>query len=194
MGDKRHKMRALLIVAAVAAAVGGYVGIKGILGPQKGGEITTISESALEKVIEISELSTVAYTYNAVAAAYAEDGTTLKYHVAYEGTVKAGINFEKIDIHVDEEQKQIRITIPEVEIQDYVIDPGKLDYIFEKNKYDEASVSSEAYKISLADLQKRAGEEEELLKLARENAIAAVEGLISPWVKQIDSEYTIEIR
>ena len=48
------------------------------------GTVTTISKASLEKVFEISELSTVDYSYNAVARAYEEDGATPKYYVAYE--------------------------------------------------------------------------------------------------------------
>ena len=62
------------------------------------GTVTTISKASLEKVFEISELSTVDYSYNAVARAYEEDGVTPKYYVAYEGTVTAGIDFSKIDL------------------------------------------------------------------------------------------------
>ena len=76
--------------------------------------MTTISEASLEKVIEINELATVDYTYNAIATAYAEDNETVKYNVAYEGVVNAGIDFKQIDIQLNAEENIIKITLPSV--------------------------------------------------------------------------------
>ena len=56
-----------------------------------------ITASSLEKVLEIDELSTAEYTYNAVAKKHSQDGKEIKYYVAYEGKVTAGVDFEKID-------------------------------------------------------------------------------------------------
>lgn len=105
------------------------------------GTVTTISKASLEKVFEISELSTVDYSYNAVARAYEEDGATPKYYVAYEGTVTAGIDFSKIVIDIDEDTKIITITLPESEIQNTTVDFGSMDYIFENKKYETETVS-----------------------------------------------------
>lgn len=82
------------------------------------GHVTTISEASLKKVFEITELSTADYTFNAIAKAYGEDETTIRYYVAYEGTVKVGINFSQITFDIDPEEKIITITIPEVEFHE----------------------------------------------------------------------------
>jgi hypothetical protein len=182
----------VLLVVLIAGGAGAY--FTGAIGGAKDGQITTITESTLKEVVEISELSTVEYTYNAVALSYLdEEKTKPKYHVAYEGRVKAGINFKDIGISVDEEQKTIKISIPEVKILDCSVNEGTLEYIFEKDKYNDLTVSSEAYKICKKDLEEKANKEGELLELARDNAISAVKGLIEPWVGQIDNEYTIEV-
>ena len=65
------------------------------------GEVTTITESSLEDVFEISELQTADYIYNAITKVYDDDGTTLTYYVAYEGTVTAGIDFSNVLIEVN---------------------------------------------------------------------------------------------
>lgn len=155
------------------------------------GKVTTISKASLEKVFEISELSTVDYAYNAIARAYEEDGETPKYYVAYDGTVTAGIDFSKIDIDIDEETKTINLTLPESEILNTTVDFGSMDYIFEKGKDESETVSQEAYELCRADLAERAAKEENLLKLARENAVTAVEALVEPWVQQLDEEYKV---
>ena len=132
----------VLLVVFIAGGAGAYM--TGAIGGAKDGQITTITESTLKEVVEISELSTVEYTYNAVALSYLdEEKTKPKYHVAYEGRVKAGINFKDIGISVDEEQKTIKISIPEVKILDCSVNEGTLEYIFEKDKYNDLTVSSE---------------------------------------------------
>ena len=193
---QQGKVSIAVIVLVLVFIVGGCaVAFKtGVIGGDKGGKVTTIAESTLKEVIEISELSTVEYAYNAVAYAYLdEEKTKLKYNVAYEGRVKAGIDFKDIEINVDEEQKKIKITVPEVKILDCSVNEGTLEYIFADDKYNDLTVSSEASKICKADLEEKVNNEEKLLVLARENAISAVQGLIQPWVEQIDNEYTIEV-
>lgn len=157
------------------------------------GEVTTITESSLEEVFEISELQTADYIYNAITEVYDEDGKNREYYVAYEATVTAGIDFSKVIIKIDNERKTIAITIPEVTIQDTIVNPGTLEYIFEKDKYDNENVYKEAYAICQADIDKKASSESELLRLAKENAKQVIEALITPWVQQIDSEYTVTI-
>jgi hypothetical protein len=157
------------------------------------GKVTTITESTIEDVFEISELQTADYIYNAITEVYDKDGKTLKYYVAYEGTVTAGIDFERVKTEVDNEAKTIRITVPDVSIQDTLVNPGTMEYIFTKEKYDDESVFQEAYSICQEDLKTRAYGEDELLQMAKENAKQVIEALVSPWVGQIDSEYTITV-
>lgn len=157
------------------------------------GEVTTITESSLKKVFEISELQTADYIYNAIAEVYGEDGETLKYYVAYEGTVTAGIDFGSVGIQIDEESKEITILVPAATIQDTVVNAGTLEYIFEKNKYDNENVYKEAYETCQTDLEKKASSETQLLEMAKDNAKQVIEALVTPWVEQIDSEYTVTI-
>lgn len=158
------------------------------------GTVNTISKASLEKVIEKSDLATIDYTYNAVAAVYDEDESNLKYHVAYEGVVTAGIDITKINIDTNEGEKIITITIPKSQIQDINVNMGTLEFIFSDEQYETETVSQEAYKASLTDLKNKANKEESLLSLARDNAVAAIKALISPWVEQIDGEYTVEVK
>ena len=158
------------------------------------GKVSTISEASLEKVFDISELSTADYTYNAIAKAYDEDGATVKYYVAYEGKVKAGIDFGKIKYDINEEEKIIHITIPEVEFTEKTVSPGTLEYIFKNKKSETENVYQEAFELCKQDLAERTDKEEELLQLAKENAVAVVEALVTPWVEQIDDEYKVVIQ
>lgn len=194
VGAIKKKIRTLIAGMVLAVMVIGFLCIKSELSHSDGKKVSTISESLLEEMKEINELSTVDYTYNAIAKVYAEDEETLKYYVAYDGTVTAGIDFNKIDIDVNEEEKKVILTLPDVEIQDVRIDMGTMDYIFTKNKYETETVSQEAYKASLADLENRVSQEDSLHEMARENAIASVKALFSPWIEQVDEQYTVEIK
>ena len=117
------KINPLKVLTSIPGLIKGVIGIivfvikKGFF-DSKEGEVTTISQSSIEKILDISELSTLEYTYNAVAAGYDEDGKTLLYHVAYEGTVSAGIDFDKLKVKVNPDKKEIRITVPEAKILD----------------------------------------------------------------------------
>lgn len=156
--------------------------------------LTTISESSLQKIIEINELSTVDYTYNATTSKTKADSNEVMYYVAYEGTVTAGIDFHEITFNVDEDNKLITITIPEVEIHNISVDMGTMDYIFTKSKYETETISQEAYKLCKADLKKRVESEDLLKETAKENAISSVEALFKPWIETIDKEYQVVIK
>lgn len=158
-------------------------------------KLKTIAESTLKEIIEINDLQTVEYNYNAIATKYTnKKKDTPKYHVAYEGIVKAGINFKQIKIEVNEEEKIVLIELPKVEIQEVEVKEETMDYIFEKQKYETEDIIKEATKLCKDDLEKRTENEDLLLETARENAISTIEALFSPWIKSIDNEYKVEIR
>ena len=90
--------------------------------------------------------------------------------------MSAGIDFDKLKVKVNPDKKEIRITVPEAKILDCSVNEGSLKYIFEKDEYNTATISADAYKVS------------------KENAISAISGLIEPWVDQVDDEYTVIIK
>lgn len=198
---KKYQKLAILGILAVIIIIIIFTGRnrEGIIDKAKNaiigedGRVTTISRASLDKVFEISELSTADYTYNAIATAYENDNKTVKYYVAYEGRVKAGIDFGKIEIEISEEEKLITITLPEIEFQEKTVDPATLQYIFKDKKNETETVYQEAFVLCERDLDKKTEQEEELLTLARENAVAVVEALVTPWVQQINNEYIVEI-
>ena len=191
---KWKKILLLFIVIAAAVIFGFYYADKqNSKKSDSTNRVTTISKSTLEKALEISELSTLDYTYNGVAEVKEDDGN-IKYHVAYKGTVTAGIDFNKIDISVNNKNMKITMKIPDAVIQDTNVDMGSMEYIFTDEEYNTETVSQEAYKASKSDLKKKADKETKLLSMAKDNAKNSVEALINPWVKQINKEYTVEIK
>ena len=116
------------------------------------------------------------------------------YHVAYEGMVIAGIEFDDIKIDVKENEKKIIITIPEIKIQDVKVNESTLDYMFLKNKYETETIAQEAYKLCIEDLKARITEENILYDTAKTNAKFSLEAMFKPWIETIDDTYTVEIK
>lgn len=182
----------LVIVAVILAA--GAVLWHQIGGGGGGKETKTILTSAkLEKVLKISELSTYQVTYNGVAAVEAED--ELLYNVAYHATVSIGLDMKEIQVKVEdpeEEQKKITVILPEIRIVDVEVEPGSLDYIFEKNSADKEGVIKEALAACKEDARTECSTNELLFELARENAGNTVKALTAPLLEQYP-EYALEI-
>lgn len=180
------------IIAVIAVVFCAVVGGKHIANRQKEGEVYTVAESTLEKVCEICELPTVEYTYNAVAEAVNEKGE-VKYYVAYEGKVTAGIDFSKIEFEVldSEESKKVLIKLPEVTVQDPIVNMGTMDFIFLKDTYETETISQEAFKLCQEDLSNRIKDEDALLELAAENVRRDVRCLYEPWINQLYPEFSI---
>ena len=193
---KRLPKKALLFIVLIILLIGVAVVLAlrfgdGLFG---GSEVETISNSTLEKILEISELSTLSNTYNAVVKVTDDNTGETKYYIAYEGTVKVGIDFKEISIDVNNEEKTITLTLPDAKVLDSSVNMGTLDYIFIDKKAETEKVSVEAYKKAKDDLKTRAGAEESLLEMAKENAYDAVTALVRPWIEQIDSEYAVTIK
>lgn len=175
----------LILIVIIAAAISFF--------STKQGKLETIATSSLESIVEISELSTVDYTYNAIAKKQDKNGNVL-YHVAYEGTITAGIDFNDIKFEVFESEKRVIITVPQVSIHEISVTTGTMEYIFTDDDYNTETVAQEAYKLCLDDLKSRADKENTLFNTARENAISSVTALFQPWIDSLSDSYTVEVK
>lgn len=149
----------------------------------------TVTEAALRDVIDISELSTVNYTYNSVATSYADDGVTPRYHVAYEGTVRAGIDFSQVSASVNDQT--IVITVPPVTLQEVTVDMGTMEFLFVKSRYQTETVSEEAYHLCCDDLRDKAAHADAMWESARQGAEDVLRALYVPWLEQEFPDFTI---
>lgn len=160
---------------------------------RKAKEAEVLMESKLYSVIGLSDLSTYECVYNDICTVMDEEKSDkVAYYCAYESKVKAGIDFNKVDVAV--EDKMITVTIPEVQITDINVDIASLDYMFEDKKADTNTVSQQAYKACIADVERKCASEERIYQLAEQNAQNILKALILPFVQQLDSEYVLEIR
>ncbi len=153
-----------------------------------------ITEAMLEEVINVSELSTFEAVYNGVAKVYnKQKPINIDYYVSYCSKIKAGIDFEKVGITVDNEAKKITATLPEVTITDVTVDITTLDYIFQNAAANNASVSEEAYKACIEDATVESRRQKDIYSFAQQNAENVIKALINPFVSQLDAEYTLEV-
>ncbi len=153
-----------------------------------------ISSATLKEIIEISELSTFEAVYNGVAQVMNEKKQEeIDYYVSYEATVKAGIDFEGIEIVVNPEVKEVIVTLPEIQIGDPNVDIASLDFIFLNDKANDETVAQEAYKASQKDVIDECSKEDAIYELAKQNAKNVVEALVKPFMNQVDAEYVLVI-
>lgn len=181
---KKHPKRSIIIssIVVIALIVILAVVFKGT------GEITVNIETSLKEVLETSEISTVEYTYNSITEKKEDD--IVKYYVKYKGVVKAGFDFDKLDVSKDtQDENKIIITIPEISINSVAVDED-LKYIFTKEKYDTEVIYPEAFRLCSEDLTSKAKTNGTLQKMAKESAEDLVKGLTAPFEEE---GYIIEI-
>lgn len=160
----------------------------------KKSEPSIITTSTLEKILNVSDLSTFEAIYNGVAKIVSpDDPQKIDYYVSYDATVKAGIDFDQVEISVDDETKIISVKLPEIKITDITVDIESMDYIFINDNANTETVSEEAYKQCTDDVTNESNSETAIYELAGQNTKNIVEALIRPFVNSLDSEYKLQI-
>ncbi len=192
---KNKNLKIILIIAAtMAIVVIAIVVIKLQLGKEQNSNKEVITVSTLEKIINVSELSTFEAVYNGVSKIMNEKKPDkIDYYVSYEARVYAGLDIKDIQITKDEESKKIMVIIPPIEITEINVDITSLDYIFINDKANTSTVSEQAYKACIADVTEESEKEDEIFDLAEQNAKNIIKALISPFIEQLDSDYELVI-
>ena len=96
--------------------------------------ITRVRVTVEEKLSAIQELAAYEYRYSDFAirentrslAGIEMPGTKNTIIIAYSGCIKAGFDFSGLDYTIDEENKKLAITLPEVKILDNYIDTDSI--------------------------------------------------------------------
>lgn len=148
-------------------------------------------KASLEKIVNVSELSSYEVKYEGIAKVVNEKNPDkVDFYVAYEAMIKAGIDVEKINMSLD--KNIVYIDLPDVIITSSDIDENTLDFMFIKNKYNDETALPRAISACNADIKTEINSKDVLKKLAEENAKNIVKAFISPFLEQLDEEYSIE--
>ena len=160
----------LIVVASVARVVL----------QKKSGTVSITSSSTLMEAIDIAELSTAEFRYRGIAEVYKdEEQTKVQCRVCYDAIVKAGINMHDIKLDVDEKEKCVTATLPDIDIKVKVVDDQSMIVL-----PSDANIGLDTMlKCSKQDAEKEARESEELITTAQENLKATIEGLLFPIIK-----------
>lgn len=181
----------LVITAIVALAAVGIV-FQNVLQKQKKPQIDVTI--ALEKIVKTSDLSTAVFQYDGIVEVLnPKKPKDVDYYIYYSASVYAGIDFSEVQFTEDEENKKILATIPKVQINDTVVDPNSLDFMFMNKKADNVSVTATALTACETDIQQECTSDSALLEIAQMNAENAVRALAEPIIEQVCEGYTLEI-
>lgn len=154
-----------------------------------------ITKSTLEKIVNISDLSTFEAVYNGIAKVMNEKKPDkVDYYVSYEAKVKAGFDVERVELEVNDAKKVISVTIPEIKITGIDVDIASLDYIFMNDKANESTVSEQAYKKCIEDVENESSSENAIYTLAGKNAKDVITALINPFIEQLDDDYELTVK
>ena len=196
VGSKKAINKKIVIAVAAGVLALILVGTLVVLLPkgEKESEPSIITTSTLEKILNVSDLSTFEAIYNGVAkVTNPDDPQEIDYYVSYNAAVKAGIDFEQVVISVDEDAKIISVKLPKIKISDITVEIESMDYIFVNDDANTETVSEEAYKKCIDDVTRESNNETAIFELAEQNAKNIVEALIRPFVSSLDSEYQLQI-
>ncbi len=175
----REKKKALVVLFVVVLAVIVFL----FLFFRGNGEVSIEVASYLKSVAEVENISTTEYTYNSVATVM--EKSKVKYYVQYNGTVKAGFDFE--DVEVAYEDDEVIIILPEIKVFYRYVDTN-LDYIFTKDKYNAETVYQEAYKACEKDLKEETELNTDILDRAESDAKDGMLAFLMPIEQQLNAQ------
>lgn len=159
-------------------------------GKEREAEITVVS--TLERIINVSDLSTFTAVYNGIAEVKDEkDPDEVDYYVSYEARVEAGIDFSNVNISLKD--GVITVDIPDVKINDIIVDISSLDFLFFDNSANKLTVSEQAFKACEEDARSESESQEAILELAQQNAENVVKALVKPIIDQLDEGYDLVV-
>ena len=167
----------------------GILFISGIFDQKE--DVQIVTESNLHKIIEVSQLSTYECVYNDICTVMDEDDSSkVAYYCKYKGRVKAGIDFTKVDIKMEEQESGehlIMVTLPKVTLDDPEVDIDSLKYMFQEKKANDGTVSGEAYKACIQDIKEKSKSETMIYETAQKNAENTIKGLVEPFVRNAET-------
>lgn len=151
------------------------------------GDGNVITESRLEKAINISQLSTSEFVYNGIAEKYKDnDSEKVECHIAYHAIVKVGVDMSDISFEIDENAKTVTPVLPPIDINSATLDEEALSYI----PQDPDVALKEIITICKNDAIEEANKNPKLQQAAEDNLRSVIEALLLPILDS--SEYSLK--
>ena len=190
----RHKAVWISAIVICVITVVSVIAAPRIIAASQPQQPEVITVPTLQRIINLSDLSTSTSVYNGIAEVTDEDDPEkIDYYVSYKAKVKAGIDLNEVTIEIDDEAKIVSITLPQVHLTEVNVDITSLDYIFLDDGANTSTVSSQAYKACEADANVESQQQGQILELARQNAENTINALVEPFVQQADAAYIVKI-
>ena len=183
------------IIAAVCVVVAITVVVGVLVASSSKKDVPEIvSQSTLERIVNISNLSTSETVYNGIVTVLNEENPeNVDYYVSYESKVKAGFDFGKLVFDVNEGKRIINVKLPEIEITDINVDITSLDYMFMNKKANTSTVTEQAYRLCNEDVIRECNSENAVFEVASNNAKNVIMALLDPFMQQLGKNYKLVI-
>lgn len=150
------------------------------------------------KLTEISELSSVTYSYTNMAEFENSKDfygmkvpfTTKSFILTYDGEIKAGVDLADAEVSV--RGKTVTITLPEAKILSHELDEDSIE-VFDESTSIFNPFKIEDYKSFCRDQEKemeKKAEAKGLLTEARKKAVKSIKGLFA---QVLDDDYTLKV-
>lgn len=165
-----------------------------------GGNIETKAKISLDKIVEKSDLETANITYNVIGKKCKNEKkcdlnsnkmSNFEYVVSCKGTLTAGIDFSKVKIDIDNNNKILKIELPEVTLKG---EPTIGSVKFLNGSDVPADELPAARKLCQETVKTRSEEDNKLLPAAKEQARIVLEEFYKNWIKAYDSSYKVEVK
>ena len=168
--------------------------------PNKEGKIKIKIKSTLEKVVEKSDLETVTITYNVIAKQCKKENNCdkssnnindFKYVVSCKGTITAGIDFQQVEINIDEKKKKVVVIMPEATITG---EPNIGSINFLNGQEVSAEELPNARKLCQETTKEKSKKDGKLIPAAKEQSRVVLEEYYKQWIKAYGSSYVVEVK
>lgn len=170
---------AIVVFAAFAAVYGVDRAVNNVTPTE-----TDIS-TQLEKMVNISDLTTARVVYNGVAEKVDDNGDVV-CHVYYEATIDVSINLKDIIFKEDKRNKKIYPIIPELVLGRPIVDSSSIDFFEEKPDISLSEVIAICEEDALSEIGSASG----IFATAEGNLQLTVEALTQPLISR--QGYSIE--
>lgn len=153
---------------------------------EKTKERVVINEAYISQILNVSKLYTYNCTYNGICTIQLDNDKKSTYHCSYNSIVNMGIDCSNISLSI--EDKNIFVTIPEIQVLGVSVDSKSLDYMNLDNKIDASSIFQISYNAAAQNACNKCMNDEKLKQLAMDNAKNSIRAMILPIIENTEYE------